>query len=70
MPLLIKLLLSSLGCPLPRYGRDDADAERPDAPDHHAEHDVEGSATPGVRTARGSRLCPAAAGTAGNDTGL
>lgn len=69
MPLLlIKLLLSSLGWPLHRYGRDDADAECTDAPDHHAEYDAEVSAISGIHTACWIQLSPASAHTTGNDT--
>lgn len=68
--LLIKPLLSSLGWPLPRYGRDDADAKCSDAPDHHAEYDDEGFATNVTHTACWTQLSPASARTAGNDTGV
>lgn len=54
---LIKLLLLP---PLPRYGGDDADAERSAAPGDDAEHDAEGSAAGGAGPARGRRLSPAA----------
>lgn len=67
----IKLLSSFLlffSSSLPRYGRDDADAECSDAPDHDAEHDAEGSATDGPCTAWESQLCRAPAHDTGNNT--